>query len=104
MGAVIRVWGNEYPVPDKLTLGESADIEKILDGAEPGSREAKSRMLLATVWIACRRVDPTATLDAIRALTMDDIEAAEVPDPVPRAGTPTGESSESATPETSGTR
>lgn len=64
--------GTSYPVPDNLTLGELAEIERITgqgyDLEKPGAAGT-----LALAYIAVKRVDPTARLEDIQMLKADDL-------------------------------
>lgn len=76
--ARFTIWGKEYEVPEKFTLGETADVEEICGGETAEGR--RIRRTLATVWIAVRRVDPTAKFDDIRNLDWDEIEWVKDPE------------------------
>lgn len=88
--AKLKVQGREYEVPEVFTLGELADMEEVAgqnyDFENPGPRG-----LIAIAYVTIRRVDPTVTVDALRALTPDSIEGIkDEGDPSPPAltGTP----------------
>lgn len=85
--AKINVNGREYDMPDEFTLGELADMEEITgqgyDMTRPGVRG-----MIALAYIAIRRKDPRVTLEDVRNMGLDDIEAVEdeeqeVPPPPP---------------------
>lgn len=80
MGKVI-VRGVEYPLPESLTLGEAADVERIVGDAP----KAGSAMLLGLVYTAMRRRNPQVTLEQVRALDMESVEVIEEEDASPPA-------------------
>lgn len=70
--ARVVIWGKDYEIPTRLTLGEAADVERICDGAEGEGKEL--RRMLAMTWIAVRRIDASATFENIRDLNFDEME------------------------------
>lgn len=74
--ATIKINGKEYPLPESFTMGELADMETVTgQGYDMGQRGLKG--MLAIAWIAARRVDASVTIDDIRNLRPDQIEAAD---------------------------
>lgn len=72
----IIIDGSEYPVPEKLTLGEAADVEEITGQAyDPGKPGAK--MTLAILYVAMRRADPAVKLEDVRDLDLEGIDFKE---------------------------
>ncbi len=85
MEPTIKLNGKEYPLvtPDKLTLGEAADAERIT-GQGYDLLEGGALALLALVYVSVRRVDPTVDVDDIRMLGGGDIEVQmDTGDPLP---------------------
>lgn len=72
--ASFKVNGREYEVPERFTLGELADMEKITgQGYDLGQGGILGTLALMAV--AIRRVDPAVTLDEIRALDSTEVAA-----------------------------
>lgn len=67
MAGSFSVNGKEYNLPTSLTVGEMCDAEGYF-GVEFGTEKQGLRMASALMWIAVRRVDPTVTVEDIRAL------------------------------------
>lgn len=82
--ASVIVDGTVFEVPEAgdFTFGELADMEEVA-GAPLETLPANStRATLAVIYIAMRRVDPTMTVDRVRALRPDQFQmvgAAEDP-------------------------
>jgi hypothetical protein len=68
--------GKEYPVPEKFDLGEMCDAENFfgVNFEDPGA--SRMRLITATLYIAIRRVDPSVTIDDVRAIDPEDLFAA----------------------------
>lgn len=74
--ASVIVDGTVFPVPDDgdFDFGELADMEEVA-GAPLSSLSGKSmRATLAVIYIAMRRVDPSITVDQVRALKADQFD------------------------------
>lgn len=72
----IKINGKEYPVPESFTMGELADMEEITgQGYDMTKGGVKGMMAIALV--AARRKDPSVTVEDIRQLRMDQIEAVD---------------------------
>ena len=85
--AQVIVDGTVFPVPDEgdFDFGELADMEEVA-GASLSSLPAKSmRATLAVIYVAMRRVDPTITIEQVRALKPDQFDFVEEDAPDPRA-------------------
>lgn len=77
--------GQEYPMPDELTLGEMCDAERFF-GVEFGNNASSGvRMATALLWIAIHREDSTVTVEDIRALPPEVFEAVGKGDVLPPA-------------------
>jgi hypothetical protein len=67
--------GQIYEFPESLTMGEMCDAE-LHFGVEFGNnRTSGIRMIAAMLWIAVSRVDPTVTVEDIRALPPEVFES-----------------------------
>ena len=69
----IVVEDKEYPFPQRLTIAESLDIERIV--IEGGGGQI--HMTAAMVWIAMRRVDPGTTWEQVGELDLEDFDVEE---------------------------
>jgi hypothetical protein len=95
---MFKVSGREYPLPTELTLGEMCDAERFF-GVEFGNNASSGiRMAAAMLWIAITRVDPTVTVDDVRALPPDVFEGFGEGDALP----PVSDAEENASSGTSG--
>jgi hypothetical protein len=93
---VFIVNGKEYPVPSEFTLGEMCDAEQYFGvefGAETGTG---MRFAAAALYIAIRRVDPTVTVEDIRALPPEVFATAAGDASPPETPEPAGSSNESS--------
>jgi len=68
--------GKEYPVPEKFDLGEMCDAENLFGVNFEDPVASRMRMITATLYIAIRRVDPTVTVEDIRAIDPEELFAA----------------------------
>ena len=73
MEPMIKVNGREYPLPTSYTLGEEADMEKIT-GQGYDLSKGGALGLLAIMYVAIHRADPTVTVDDIRSLSAEDLD------------------------------
>jgi hypothetical protein len=71
--AKIIVNGKEYPLPTSYTLGEEADMEKIT-GQGYDLSKGGALGLLAIMYVAIHRADPSVTVDDIRGLSADELD------------------------------
>jgi hypothetical protein len=82
----IKVNGKEYPWATEFDLGEMCDAERFF-GVEFGENGTSGiRSATATLWISIRRMDPTVTVEDVRALPPEIFDAfleAEVKDESP---------------------
>ena len=89
--AKIRIYGKEHEVPENLTLGELADMEKITgqdyDLSKPGLLG-----MLALAYITLRRDNANVTIEDVRGLTAADVQAVEEEDASPPQSQPVSES------------
>lgn len=69
----VIVRGVSYEIPDKLTLGETCDIESVT-GTDGTSEAGRLRRTAAMVWVAMRRREPATTWAQIRALDWEDVD------------------------------
>lgn len=72
--ASLKINGRDYEIPTSFTLGERADMEKIT-GQGYDMEAGGALALLAVIAVCVRRVDPSITLDELRALPDDDLIA-----------------------------
>jgi hypothetical protein len=80
--AKIIVNGKEYPLPTSYTLGEEADMERIT-GQGYDLSKGGALGLLAIMYVAIHRADPSVTVDDIRALSPDELDIQTSGDVVP---------------------
>jgi hypothetical protein len=92
--AKIIVNGKEYPLPTSYTLGEEADMEKIT-GQGYDLAQGGPLGLLAIMFVAIHRADPTVTVDDIRALSGDELDIQTSGEVVPP---PSGDASNEVAP------
>lgn len=72
MATKVKIDGVEYEVPEKFTVGELRKMEQKL-GSIADDRELGS--VLAVLWIARLRVDPTARFEAFDDLEPEQLKA-----------------------------
>jgi hypothetical protein len=70
---MIKVNGKEYPLPTSYTLGEEADMERIT-GQGYDLSKGGALGLLAIMYVAIHRADPSVTVDDIRSLSAEDLD------------------------------
>jgi hypothetical protein len=69
---------------DALTLGELVDLGDVIGDdavAKLGEGKTSPKAVLALVWIAKRREDPTFTLEQARAVKVSSLEFADADKP-----------------------
>ena len=84
--AKLLINGREYPMPTSFTLGEARMVKRLtgksmdelgdLSGADPD-------WMVALVWIAMHRDDPTLTVEQVEALMFEDLEFTEADEGAP---------------------
>lgn len=72
MDSCIVIDGKQYPIPTRFTLGEEAEIERIV-GQGYNLEKPGPLGLLALAYIAVKRVNPAVTLQDIEVLDGDRI-------------------------------
>lgn len=78
----IIVNGKEYPLPTSYTLGEEAEMERIT-GQGYDLAQGGPLGLLAIMYVAIHRADPSVTVDDIRSLSADELDIQTSGDVVP---------------------
>jgi hypothetical protein len=71
---------------DSLTFSELEQIEEAIAPHTVSALDPKAvpiKVLVGLVWFAKHKADPTVTLDAVRAMKLDDIELDLTPAPDP---------------------
>lgn len=83
--AQVIIDGTVFPVPDDgdFTFGELADMEEVAGAPLNQLPSGSVRATLAVMYVAMRRVDPTITVDQVRALTPDQFDFVDEPEPGP---------------------
>jgi hypothetical protein len=66
--------GVTYVFPEALDMGEMCDAEESFGVEFGNNRTSGIRMVAAMMWIAIKRVDPTITVEDIRALPPEVFE------------------------------